>query len=106
VLVLVSRAHVVDFDALTEMTAAGRFRAGIDVFPSEPMDADHPIRQSESAILSAHKAGGTIEGCFEIGRYLVDDLEAILAGLPPRRMLNAEPELIGRYVTNTIKQKG
>jgi phosphoglycerate dehydrogenase-like enzyme len=105
VLVLVSRAHVVDFDALTEMTAAGRFRAGIDVFPSEPMDADHPIRRSESAILSAHKAGGTIEGCLEIGRYLVDDLEAILAGLPPRRMLNAEPELIGRYVTNTIKQK-
>jgi phosphoglycerate dehydrogenase-like enzyme len=106
VLVLVSRAHVVDFDALTEMTAAGRFRAAIDVFPSEPMEADHPIRHAESAILSAHKAGGTIEGCLEIGRFVVDDLEAILAGLPPRRMLNAEPELIGRYVTNTIRQKG
>jgi phosphoglycerate dehydrogenase-like enzyme len=105
VLVLVSRAHVVDFDALTEMVVAGRFRAAIDVFPSEPMDAGHPVRTAGSAILSAHKAGGTIEGCLEIGRYVVDDLEAILAGLPPRRMLNAEPEIIGRYVTNTIKQK-
>ena len=105
VLVLVSRAHVVDFDALTEMANAGRFRAAIDVFPSEPMDADHPIRRADKAILSAHKAGGTIEGCLEIGRFVVDDLEAILAGLPPRRMQNAEPELIRRYVTNTIKQK-
>ncbi len=105
VLVLVSRAHVVDFDALTEFVNEGRFRAAIDVFPSEPMDADHPIRKANKAILSAHKAGGTIEGCLEIGRFVVDDLEAILAGLPPRRMQNAEPELIRRYVTNTIKQK-
>ena len=32
----------------------------------------------------------------EIGRAVVDDLEAILAGLPPRRMQQALPELIRR----------
>ena len=37
VLVLVSRAHVVDFDALTELVLAGRFRAAIDVYPTEPL---------------------------------------------------------------------
>ncbi len=29
----------------------------------------------------------------------VDDLEAIVMGVPPRRLQNAEPELVSRYVT-------
>jgi phosphoglycerate dehydrogenase-like enzyme len=104
-LILVSRAHVVDFEALTEMVEEGRFKAAIDVFPTEPLDADHPLRSAEYAILSPHKAGPTVEGCHEIGQMVVDDLEAILQGLPPLRMQNAQPELIYRYATNTIKQK-
>lgn len=105
VFVLVSRAHVVDFDALSEFAVAGRFKVATDVFPAEPIDAGHPIRRAETAILSPHKAGGTIEGCLEIGEMVVDDLETILRGPPPMRMLNAQPELIRRYVTNTIVQK-
>ncbi len=30
-----------------------------------------------------------------------DDLEAILAGLPPMRLQQAEPELFSRYASNT-----
>ena len=44
-LILVSRAHLVDFDALTELLHEGRFRAAIDVFPQEPLDPAHPIRK-------------------------------------------------------------
>ena len=44
VLVLISRAHLVDFDALTERVLSGRLRAAIDVFPEEPLPLDHPIR--------------------------------------------------------------
>jgi phosphoglycerate dehydrogenase-like enzyme len=80
VLVLVSRAHVVDFDALTELVGMGRFKAAIDVFPTEPLEADHPIRHAEHAVLSAHRAGPTEEGCWEIGQMVVDDLEAVLRG--------------------------
>jgi phosphoglycerate dehydrogenase-like enzyme len=43
VFVLLSRAHLVDFDALTELLLDDRFAAGIDVFPTEPLPADHPI---------------------------------------------------------------
>jgi phosphoglycerate dehydrogenase-like enzyme len=96
VLVLISRAHLVDFDAVTEGVLAGRFRAAIDVFPQEPLPKDHPIRSAPSAVLSAHRAGSVREGLQEIGRAVVDDLEAILAGLPPRRMQPAMPELIRR----------
>lgn len=99
VLVLVSRAYVVDFDALTELVLAGRFRAAIDVFPIEPLPLDHPIRRAPGAVLSAHRAGNVREGLWGIGRLVVDDLEAIARGLPPRRLLTAQPELIARYAS-------
>jgi phosphoglycerate dehydrogenase-like enzyme len=101
VLVLVSRAHVVDFDALTELVLAGRFRAAIDVFPYEPLDPSHPIRSAAHAVLSPHRAGLVREALWEIGKFVVDDLEAIVGGLPPRRLQAAEPELVTRYVRTT-----
>ncbi|UCC69081.1 MAG: hydroxyacid dehydrogenase [Armatimonadota bacterium] len=94
VFVLLSRAHVVDFDALTDLVLRGRFRAAIDVFPKEPLPSDHPIRQAPLAILSPHRAGGHPEAIFNIGRFVVRDLEAILRGLPPHDMQVAEPEFI------------
>ncbi len=102
VLVLISRAHVVDFDALTELVLAGRFLAAIDVFPTEPLPLDHPIRRAPGAVLSAHRAGSVPEGLWEIGRMVVDDLEAIVRGLPPQRMQRAEPELVARYATSRV----
>ncbi|MGB7341417.1 MAG: NAD(P)-dependent oxidoreductase [Phototrophicaceae bacterium] len=104
VFVLMSRAHVVDFDAMTELLHQGRFKAAIDVFPTEPLDADHPIRRAEHAVLSAHRAGSVKEGLWEIGEMVVDDLEVVLRGLPPRRLQNAEPELALRYEVNTAKK--
>ena len=103
VFVLASRAHVVDFDALTEMALAGRFKVASDVFPTEPLPADHSIRQAEGALLSAHRAGSVAEAMTELGEMVVDDLEAIVRGLPPRRLQMAEPELSLRYASNRAK---
>ncbi len=103
VLILASRAHVVDFDALTELVLAGRFKLATDVFPIEPLPADHPIRGAEGALLSAHRAGSVAQGMVELGEMVVDDLEAIVQGLPPRRLQMAEPELSMRYTTNRAK---
>lgn len=101
VLVLVSRAHVVDFEALTELVAAGRFRAAIDVYPEEPFDPEHPLRRAGGAVLSPHRAGLVQEALWELGSMVVDDLEALSHGLPPRRLQAAEPELATRYVRTT-----
>lgn len=101
VLVLVSRAHVVDFEALTELALAGRFRAAVDVYPSEPFAADHAIRNAPGVVLSPHRAGLVQEALWELGRFVVDDLEAMVRGLPPRRMQIAQPELATRYVRTT-----
>jgi phosphoglycerate dehydrogenase-like enzyme len=103
VAVFISRAHVVDFDALTEALLAGRFRAAIDVFPQEPLAPDHPIRTAEHALLSAHRAGSVREQMWTLGEMVVDDLEAIALGVPPRRMQLAEPELVARYQSNAVQ---
>lgn len=94
IFLLLSRAHVVDFDALTEVLSEGRFRAGIDVFPEEPLPKDHPIRHLEHVVLSSHRAGAMSEALHNIGRLVADDLEAICAGLTPQRMQVAQPEFI------------
>lgn len=103
VFALISRAHVVDFAALTELALAGRFKLATDVFPTEPLEPDHPIRSAEGALLSAHRAGSVQEGMFELGQMTLDDLEALVQGLPPRRLQAAEPELSGRYASNRAK---
>lgn len=94
VLVLLSRAHVVDFDALTERLLAGRFRAAIDVFPEEPISPDHPIRRASHAVLSSHRAGAISEGLRSIGRLVADDLEALCSGRVPQMMQVAQPEFV------------
>jgi phosphoglycerate dehydrogenase-like enzyme len=94
VFVLLSRSHVVDFDALTELLAAGRFRAAVDVFPQEPLPAEHPIRRLPHVVLTSHRAGAMGEAIQTIGRYVADDVEALCAGLAPWRMQVAQPEFI------------
>ncbi len=92
--ILLSRAHLVDFDALTEMLAANRFKAAIDVYSEEPLPLDHPIRKLPNVILSSHRAGAIGEALLNIGRIVVDDMEAILSGLMPQEMQVAQPEYI------------
>lgn len=106
VLILMSRAHLIDFDAVTELVLAGRFRFATDVFPTEPLPADHPLRSAENAILSAHRAGSVKEGLQEIGQMVVDDLEAVLRGLPPQRLPSLQPELSQRYATIVVPGTG
>lgn len=97
VVVLMSRAHVVDFDALTDLVLQSRFRLATDVLPTEPLPADHPLRHADGVILSAHRAGSVREGLHEIGAMVVDDLEAVLRGLPPQRLPVMQRELSRRY---------
>jgi phosphoglycerate dehydrogenase-like enzyme len=96
VFVLISRSHLVDFDALTEMLLEGRFRAAIDVFPQEPLAPDHPIRRAPGVILSGHRAGSVPKDLQNIGRLVVNDIEAMLHGLPHTDMQVAQPELVYR----------
>ena len=72
VLALMSRAHVVDFDVLTELLYVGRFKAAIDVFPKEPVPADYPIRDAPGAVLATHRAGTVREDSVGAGPHRGD----------------------------------
>ena len=94
VFLLMSRAHIVDFEALTDLLSQGRFKAGIDVFPQEPLHLNHPIRQLSNVVLSSHRAGAIGEGLLNIGRLLVRDVEAVVSGRVPQEFQVAQPEYI------------
>jgi len=95
--ILMSRAAVVDFDALTSAARSGHLRVATDVFPDEPLAAEHPIRDLENAVLSAHRAGGMPEAFIEIGDLVLSDLELILRRLPPVSCKVAQPETVNRF---------
>ena len=85
-----SRSEVVDFDGFVDLAEAGRFRAAIDVYPEEPVAADHRLRDSQSILLSAHRAGGIWPSYGRISEMMMDDIRQILAGHPPMRLQRAE----------------
>ena len=97
VFLLMSRAGIVDFDALVDLVAQGRFRAATDVFPVEPAPADLPARQVEGLLLSSHRAGGLPSALAAIGEWVVDDLRLILSGLPAQRLQPARAETVTRW---------
>ncbi len=92
IFVLLSRASVVDFDALTAHLKTGRFRAAIDVFPEEPFARNHSIRTLDNVLLSAHRAGGLAESYQLMGEMVIDDLALICKGLSPVRLQRANRE--------------
>jgi len=97
VFVLMSRAGVVDFDALLDRVEAGRFRAATDVFPVEPVPKDARARRVDGLLLSPHRAGGIPEAFARLGEMVIDDLGLILQGLPPVRLQAARPETVARW---------
>lgn len=85
-LVVLSRAHLIDFSALEAELASGRIRACIDVFPVEPLMPDASIRQAQSTILSPHRAAAVDKGRQLIGDLILSDLKAIKARDPKRKL--------------------
>lgn len=84
--ILISRAGLVDFEALTSLVVRGRFQLGVDVYPEEPIAADHPLRAAETAVLSSHRAGAVPDALLAIGDMVAADLEAIITGSEERQM--------------------
>lgn len=96
VVILASRAALVNFPELLAAAASGHIRAGIDVWPEEPIPTHEPGRTTPNTLLQAHRAGSIPEIQPLIGELVVDDLENILAGLPPQRCQRAVLETVSK----------
>jgi phosphoglycerate dehydrogenase-like enzyme len=96
VVILASRAAIVNFPELLAAAASGQIRAGIDVWPEEPVPPNEPGRSTPNTLIQAHRAGSIPEIQPLIGQLVADDLEAILAALPPQRCQRAVLETVSK----------
>ena len=102
--VLLSRAGVVDFDALMAAVKSGHIRAASDVFPEEPLSTDHPVRKLEGFILSAHRAGALDVAFKQMGKMVLDDMDLMARGLPPVTCRRAERETVSRMRSKPVSR--
>lgn len=100
--ILLSRAGVVDFDALIAAVRSGHIMAATDVFPEEPMPADHPVRSTPGFLLSAHRAGALDAAFQRMGDMVLEDMALIDKGLPPQVCRRAERETVGRMRSKPV----
>lgn len=94
VVVLASRAHLVDFGALVDAANDGKIRFAADVFPSEPVDPPSSYRSARNVIWSPHRAAAVDGGRHPIGEMIVHDCRNILAGEAARRLKAADSSTV------------
>lgn len=84
-LVNTSRGPIVDEAALVAALQEGRIAgAALDVFDTEPLPADHPLRTAPRTVLTPHIGFVTEQTYREWYPAMVEDITAFLAGEPIR----------------------
>lgn len=100
--ILLSRAGVVDFDALMDAVRRGHIVAASDVFPEEPLAKDHAVRALPGFLRSAHRAGALDIAFKRMGDMVLEDMDLMDRGLPPLRSKRAERETVSRMRSKPV----
>ncbi len=100
--ILLSRADVVDFPALMAAVERGHIVAASDVYPEEPLPADHPVRRLNGFVRSAHRAGALDSAFKKMGEMVLEDMALMDRGLPPMRCKRAERETVSRMRSKPV----
>jgi phosphoglycerate dehydrogenase-like enzyme len=89
ILVNTARGAIVDEAALAE-ALKGKVIAGaaLDCFAVEPLPAESPLRGLPNVILTPHMIGHTVEAHHSLEVATRENLDLILAGQPPRYVVN------------------
>ncbi len=93
-LVNTARSWLVDVSALLDELRTGRLDAALDVFDTEPLPLDDPLRQLPNVLLTPHRAAATVEGYLELGEIVADEIERYTAGQPLHHELT--PQALSR----------
>ncbi len=90
-LVNTSRGPVVDTLALARALGKGQIAgAGLDVYESEPLELNHPLRSAPNTILTSHTAFYSESSLEENRRRAAQSVVDILAGRTPDHIANPE----------------
>ena len=60
----------------------------LDVFETEPLPADDPLRQLDNVILTPHSASWSVESSAECRRIAVEHVVTVLRGSVPSDVVN------------------
>jgi D-3-phosphoglycerate dehydrogenase len=95
VVVNTARGGVLDTEALVAALDRGAIGgAAIDTHDVEPLPTDHPLTRFDNVVLTPHLAWYTEESYRELKRRTAQNVVDVLAGRPPREVVN--PEAWGR----------
>jgi len=91
-LINTARGSVVDEEALVEALQKGTIAgAGLDVFATEPLPPDHPLRSMENVVLSPHTAAMIPEATLGGMAMAADNVANFLKG-NPTNVVNPAPQ--------------
>lgn len=89
ILINTARGAVVDEAALCDALEEGRIAgAGLDVFETEPLPADSPLRRQSKAVLTAHQGSASEESLPQLMQSALDEVYRALKGEPLRNWYN------------------
>lgn len=81
-IVNVARGPLIDEPALIKALQSGHVHsAALDVFETEPLPADSPLRDMERVILGTHNGSNTIDGVIRASHAAIDHLSGFLEKL-------------------------
>ena len=90
-LINTARSSLLDEATLVELLETGHIgAAGIDVFDSEPLAANHAYRELDNVIMTPHVAYNTPEAIAAMYDTAIDNLVAFYAGKPQNVATSAE----------------
>ena len=91
IIVNTSRGRVIDLDALYKALKEGQIAgAGLDVFPSEPLDPKHPITSLENVVLAPHAGSATHGARSKMAELVYENLVSFYKGQIPPTLVNKE----------------
>ena len=86
----VARGGIVDERALAEALTSGQIAgAAVDVYSSEPMTADNPLRNAPNVVLTPHLGASTSEAQDRVGVEMAEQVVMALSGVTPPYAVNA-----------------
>ena len=90
VLINVSRAQLVDQDALREALVEKRLGgAGLDVYLKEPTEANDPLLSLPNVVATPHMAGSTYDTYAMVMQRAVDNFRRVMRGEEPKWVVNS-----------------
>lgn len=88
-LVNCARGALVDETALVDALQSGKVAgAALDVFDSEPLPADSPLRELDNVVMTPHLAASTVEAQRDVGTQIVTQVLGALRGNDLRNAVN------------------